>query len=79
MQLHFVAALVWGLVYTVSVFLAGLGLNHHAAWVLALLTMGLAFFAHVAQASRIGSGLVAAWLVSTSWLAGIAAGLALLF
>lgn len=77
MNVNAIAAVCWGLVYTVSVFLAGLGLNHPLAWKAALLTMALAFFSHVSQLVQFGRAAI--WLVYGSWLTAAAAGLALLF
>lgn len=80
MSINAVAAIAWGLAYTVSVLLIGLGLNRPIAWQFALMTMAFAFFSHVAQITPIGRRV---WLVVgftlASWATATVAGAALFF
>ena len=74
---HFAAAVIWGVVYTISVLVVGLVAGRPAAWGLALLTMGLAFLSHVAQMMPAPRWLGSA-LVGMSWAAGLVAALVLI-
>lgn len=71
------AAIAWGLVYTISVFIVGVALHHPLAWKLALVTMGLAFSAHVSQ--LVGVRVAGMWLSIASWMVALTAGVALNF
>ncbi len=69
-------ALINSAIYLCCVFVAGIMTANPAAWKLALVTMGAAFFSHVAQIAKRKGG---EYLVAASWLFGAAAGVALVF
>lgn len=77
MNVNAIASVSWGLAYTISVFAAGLGLNHPLSWKAALLTMGLAFFSHVSQLVHFERAAMA--FVFGSWATAAIAGIALVF
>lgn len=77
---NFQAAVVWGVMYTVSVTLIGLGLGHHTTWQFGVLTMALAFFTHAAQAMSPQVPSRASLIFAlASWLSGAIAGISLFF
>jgi hypothetical protein len=75
MHPNVVGALLNSAIYLVCVFVAGLT-GHHVASELALVAMGLTYLSHLAQIQQRWFGDV---LVSLSIIAGVCAGLALLF
>lgn len=79
-QEHFQAALIWGVMYTVSVTLIGVGLGHHITWQFGVLTMALAFCTHAAQAmSPQVPSRVSLIFALASWLSAAIAGISLFF
>jgi len=75
---HFQAAVIWGVMYTVSVTLLGLGLNHAVAWRFGVMTMALAFCTHAAAVLPVTGRLPLLFAVA-SWLTAAIAGARLFF